>query len=125
MGETIPLSHKLCAFRYLNSRPQLRSQIQFKYLNEKLILSQKLCYFKEGAVSHNVFKPSTALHCSIPRRFFCQQFLQHFRSRVKNCSVTIYVPINIILFTLKIPVYFLLKTCTLDQLFFTIILLKP
>ena len=32
MGKKTPLSHKLCAlFRSLNSKPQLRSQVQFKY----------------------------------------------------------------------------------------------
>ena len=45
-----PLSHKLCAFRCLNSRPQLRSRIQFKFLYFFL----KNYVTSEQAVSHNV-----------------------------------------------------------------------
>ena len=49
-----------------NLRPQLRSRIQFKYLSEKLLLSQKVCYFRESR-----FSQSTALHYLLPSKFLC------------------------------------------------------
>ena len=47
------LSHK---FRCLSSRPQLRSRIQFKYFSEKLLLRQKLRYFRESHVLYVCIK---------------------------------------------------------------------
>ena len=54
MEEKMPLSQKLCAFRCLNSRPQLRSRIQFKCFSEKLLFFLKNYTTSEGAVSDNV-----------------------------------------------------------------------
>ena len=54
MEEKMPLSQKLCAFRCLNSRPQLRSRIQFKYFSDKLLLSQKLRYFRGYGIFYTI-----------------------------------------------------------------------
>ena len=53
MEEKTPLSHKLCAFRCLNSRPQLRSRIQFNILVRNYFFLKNYVT-SEGAVSHNV-----------------------------------------------------------------------
>ena len=64
------MEEKLSAFRYLIPRPQLRSQNQFKYFSEKLLLSQNLCYFRGSHFSH-CFKLSMALYCLLPSKFLC------------------------------------------------------
>ena len=47
-----PFSHKLCALRCLNSRPQPWSRTHFKYFCEKLLLKNFVT--SEGVVFHNV-----------------------------------------------------------------------
>ena len=71
MEEKTLLSHKLCAFRCLLSRPHLRSLNQLKYFSEKLILSQKLHYFRAGEPFLTLFFISIALHCLLPSQILC------------------------------------------------------
>ena len=52
MEEKTPLSHKLCAFKCLNSKPQLRSGIQLFLVSKYFFLKHYIT--SEGAVSHNV-----------------------------------------------------------------------
>ena len=50
----MPLLHKVCAFRCLRKASNLRSFSGSDILKRNLPLFQKLRYFSEGAVSHNV-----------------------------------------------------------------------
>ena len=54
---------KLCAFRWLISRPQVLNVTS--QIRGKLLLFRKLCYFRGSRFSH-CFKPSTSPHYSSP-----------------------------------------------------------
>ena len=65
-----PCNKKSCVLRCLISRPQilnLRSQNQICW---KLLLSQKLCYFR-GSRFSKCFIPSTSPHYSLPNEVLC------------------------------------------------------
>ena len=55
-------------------RLQLRSWIPFIYYSEKLLLSQKLCYFRGSGFSQCFILPTT-LHCWLPSKFLCCHYL--------------------------------------------------
>ena len=53
-----------------NLRPRLSSRIKFKYFSGKLLLPQRLRYFR-GSRFSQCFILSTALHRSLPSKFLC------------------------------------------------------
>ena len=67
MEEKTPL---LAQISCLNLRPQQRCQIHFKYFSDKLLCSQKHCYFRGNRFSQCVIL-STVLHYSLPSKFLC------------------------------------------------------
>ena len=66
-----PCRTKLCAFRWLISRPQVLNQRSQNQIRGKLLLSRKLWHFRRSRFSQ-CFIPSTSPHYSSPRKVLCQ-----------------------------------------------------
>ena len=65
-----PCHTKLCAFRWLISRPQVLNLRYRNQIRRKLLLSRKLNYFRGSCVSQ-CFILSTSPHYSLPRKVLC------------------------------------------------------
>ena len=61
---------KLCAVRWLISRPQVLNLRSRNQIRGKLLLSRKLCHFR-GSRFSRCFIPSTSPHYSLPRKVLC------------------------------------------------------
>ena len=66
-----PCHAKLCAFRWLISRPQVLNLRSWSQIRGKLRISLKLCYFK-GSRFSQCFLLSTSPHYSSPSKALCQ-----------------------------------------------------
>ena len=64
-----PCHTKLCAFRWLISRPQVNLRTR-NQIRGKLLLSRKLWHFR-GSRFSQCFKPSTSPQYSSPRKVLC------------------------------------------------------
>ena len=65
-----PCHTKLCAFRWLISRPQVLNLRSRNQIRGKLLLSRKLWHFR-GSRFSQCFIPSTSPHYSSPRKVLC------------------------------------------------------
>ena len=65
-----PCHTKLCAFRWLISRPQVLNLRSRNQIRGKLLLSQKLWHFR-GSRFSQCFIPSTSPHYLSPRKVLC------------------------------------------------------
>ena len=71
VGKNTPLSHKLCAFRCLNWRPQLRSRIKFKYLNEFFIFFFSKTMFLQREPFPTMFYTTNSSPLVFTKYVFC------------------------------------------------------